>query len=386
MANTNNQPNAGNNYQSTDQDKKRAKLLGASYIVLAIFLAWMLFKIWPPTPWPTDKSLDQNPQLVKNLADCECPTPTPSATPSPTPKPSTNGGATSSQTGGDGASSIPTSTPTPTATVTPKPKSTVTPPPGADQSKSQNTNPTATPSPTATPVTTDTLVNLPINFFWRWCWRTSFDERLILLVIIAGMLGSFVHGATSLADFIGNNKFNKDWSWFYLLRPVIGMSLALVFYFVVRGGFLTTSGGAKDINPYGIAALAGLVGMFSKQATDKLSEVFTTLFRAAAGEGDDKRKGSLNHDGAAITITGVDPKSVPPGSPDQTITISGTNFVAGCKVSLNDVGLATTFESETKVTAKIPAASLVAAGTSKLTVVNPDGKASSPADFVVKSP
>jgi hypothetical protein len=33
------------------------------------------------------------------------------------------------------------------------------------------------------------------------------------------------------------------------------------------------------VNPYGMVALAGLVGMFTKQATDKLSEVFSTLFK-----------------------------------------------------------------------------------------------------------
>jgi hypothetical protein len=154
---------------------------------------------------------------------------------------------------------------------------------------------------------------------------------LILLVIVAGILGSFVHGATSLADFIGNNKFNKTWTWFYLLRPPIGMALALVFYFVIRGGFLTTSGGAKDINPYGIAALAGLVGMFSKQATDKLSEVFSTLFRSAAGEGDDKRSGSLNPGADAngtvteFAITSVDPEAGSTAGGDA-ITITGTGF------------------------------------------------------------
>jgi hypothetical protein len=387
MPQQNGEPTSEDNYQSSDRDKRLAHVLGITYVIIAIFLAWMLFKIWPPTPWPTDKALDQNPQLVKNLADCECPTPTPTATPTATPQQSPNSAGANSQAGNNGATPVPTATRTPTATVTPPPKNTgaTSQGAGADQSKTQNPSPTVTPSPTPTP--TDTLVNLPINFFWgRWCWRTSFDERLILLVIIAGILGSFVHGATSLADFIGNNKFNKNWSWFYLLRPVIGMSLALVFYFVVRGGFLTTSGGAKDINPYGIAALAGLVGMFSKQATDKLSEVFSTLFRAAAGEGDDKRKGSLNPDGKAITISGVDPKSVPPGNADLAITISGTNFVAGCKVLLNDVALATTFESVTKVTAKIPAANLAAPGTMKLKVVNPDGTTSAPVDFAVKNP
>src|SRR5438477_3551653 len=165
----NGEPNSDDNYQSTDADKNRAKILGVTYILLAIFLAWMLFKIWPPTPWPTDKAIDQNPQLVKNLADCECPTPT--VTPTPTPRQSTSSAATGPQPSGDNTSS----TPTPTTTRTPQPKATVTKSQGGatDQTKAQNSTPTATPSPTPTPpVTTDTLVNLPINIFWgRWCWR-----------------------------------------------------------------------------------------------------------------------------------------------------------------------------------------------------------------------
>jgi len=36
---------------------------------------------------------------------------------------------------------------------------------------------------------------------------------------------------------------------------------------------------AGDLSPYGITALAGLTGMFSKQATDKLREVFDDFFR-----------------------------------------------------------------------------------------------------------
>src|SRR5438477_10164245 len=104
----NGEPNSDDNYQSTKTDKNRAKILGVTYIVLAIFLAWMLFKIWPPTPWPTDKSLDQNPQLVKNLADCECPTPT--ATPTLTPQQSTISAGANSQAGNNGATPVPAAT------------------------------------------------------------------------------------------------------------------------------------------------------------------------------------------------------------------------------------------------------------------------------------
>ncbi|MDX6530651.1 MAG: hypothetical protein QOH41_2941 [Blastocatellia bacterium] len=161
------------------------------------------------------------------------------------------------------------------------------------------------------------------------------------------------------------------------------MALALVFYFVVRGAFLTTSGGAKDINPYGIAALAGLVGMFSKQATDKLSEVFTTLFRAAAGEGDDKRSGSLTAGAGAITITNVDPKQVKAGSQNQVLKVTGTKFANGAQVFLDDKPLVITFDSATQLTAKLPDQSIATAGTFKLKVVNPDKTESAPVSFVV---
>jgi hypothetical protein len=378
-------PISDNNYQSTPEDKRRARILGVVYVILAIFLAWMLFKIWPPTPWPTTKDLDENPQLVKALKDAECPTP------SPSPQPSNATTTTSSQTISPGSSPSPTARPSATSSVSPTttPNRVATPPGGGGtQTGSQGggaaSSPSQSPSVSPTPTLPVTLVNLPINFFWGyWCYRTSFDERLILLVIIAGMLGSFVHGATSLADFIGNNKFNKNWTWFYLLRPAIGMALALVFYFVVRGGFLTTSGGAKDINPYGIAALAGLVGMFSKQATDKLSEVFGTLFRAKPGEGDDKRSGSLKPDGKAPTITDIQPSTVASGSANQTITVTGTNFADGSKVLLDDTAQPTTFESASKLTAKPADQSLGAPKTFKLKVVNPDGTESPKVDFVV---
>lgn len=369
-------------YKSTPVDRRRAVTLGFVYVLLAIALAVMLFKIWPPTPWPSDKDIAANPQLAKALADCDCPTPTPTATPQAGAS-SATGSPTGSQPGATGAPASPTATPGVTPTATPRVALAAIPP--GTQPASQTATPSETSagkSPSAQASTEAALISVPINFF-GWCRRTSFDERLILLVIIAGILGSFVHGATSLADYIGNDNFNKNWTWFYLLRPAIGMALALVFYFVVRGGFLTTSGGAKDINPYGIAALAGLVGMFSKQATDKLSEVFGTLFRAASGEGDDKRSGSLKPEAGAITVTNVDPKPIAAGSTDQVITVIGTGFVDGSKVFLNDTPQETTFESASKLSAKLANESIATSGTLKLKVVNPDGSESSAIEFIV---
>lgn len=356
-------------YRSTPQDRRRAHILGVSYVLLAIVLAVMLFKIWPPVPWPSDRDLADNPSIAKALTDamaeCKCASPTPTPTPTPTPNVSATGNPTN-------ARATPPANPSPGAGSAPA---------SQPVTSTEAESPTPSTTPTPTPAVSQALVtNIPIKFFGR-CISTTFDERLIMLVIIAGILGSFVHGATSLADYIGNDNFNKSWTWFYLLRPAIGMALALVFYFVIRGGFLTTSGGAKDINPYGIAALSGLVGMFSKQATDKLSEVFGTLFRAAPGEGDEKRKGSLKAE--PPTVTGVDPPSVPAGSTNQAITVAGTNFIDGSTVYLNDAAQVTTFVSSNQLTAQIDDALLAAPATLKLKVVNEEGSESPAIDFIV---
>lgn len=124
-------------------------------------------------------------------------------------------------------------------------------------------------------------------------WLIGDDARLILIVMVTGALGSHVHAATSFATYVGNRRIRLSWAWWYVLRPFIGMAMALIFYFVVRGGLLSTGAVANDISVFGLAATAGLVGMFSKQAADKLRELFDTLFRTEQGEGDDARSDKL---------------------------------------------------------------------------------------------
>ncbi len=126
------------------------------------------------------------------------------------------------------------------------------------------------------------------------------DGRLILIVLCAGALGSYVHAATSFASYVGNRRLVLSWAWWYALRPFIGMTLALIFYFVVRGGLLSTGAEADNMSVFGVAAVAGLVGMFSKQGTDKLRELFDNLFRTARGQGDDARADKL---GANLPVT-----------------------------------------------------------------------------------
>ncbi len=109
--------------------------------------------------------------------------------------------------------------------------------------------------------------------------RLNPEVGLFLVVVLAAALGSYVHSATSFATYVGNRQIIKSWSWWYVLRPFIGVALAVLVYFAIRGGLFLTSGDAANINPFGIAAISGLVGMFSKEASDKLHELFGTLFK-----------------------------------------------------------------------------------------------------------
>lgn len=129
-----------------------------------------------------------------------------------------------------------------------------------------------------------------VNLFWFISFSMSAEVRLIIIAALAGALGSLIHSMTSFATYVGNKQFVTSWIWWFIHRPFIGMSLALIFYFVVRGGFFAIAAETQALSPFGVAGLSGLVGMFSKQAIDKLREVFETLFKTTEA---DKRKNKL---------------------------------------------------------------------------------------------
>jgi type II secretory pathway component PulM len=118
----------------------------------------------------------------------------------------------------------------------------------------------------------------------KYFGKISREIDLLLLVLITGAIGSFVHSARSFVDFVGNKAIRGSWGAWYLMYPLIGSALALIFYLAVRGGFLTTSTTGANMNTFGLVAISGMVGMFSKQATNKLDELFSTLFQSNKGQ------------------------------------------------------------------------------------------------------
>ncbi len=105
-----------------------------------------------------------------------------------------------------------------------------------------------------------------------------------LIVLFASGMGSSI---TTMLGYLSHASEKKDFDiafvpW-YFARPLMGMILGLIFYFALKGGILvltidTDSKNVNDFNDMALAAVGALVGMFSKNAIEKLRDVFNTLF------------------------------------------------------------------------------------------------------------
>ena len=154
------------------------------------------------------------------------------------------------------------------------------------------------------------------------------EVRLFVLVVVAGALGSFIHVATSAGDYIGDRKLVRSWIYWYLLRMPVGSSLALLIYLLLRGGVLTGIATAPDPDgpPYGMVGLFALAGMFAKKASNKLGEVFETLFRTNRDE-------SLGDKNVLLPILNrIDPDVLTAGTEGAHIKLLGQNFRPSTRV------------------------------------------------------
>jgi len=101
------------------------------------------------------------------------------------------------------------------------------------------------------------------------------DQRLFIIVALAGALGGLIHSGRSLYEFVGSRSLRRSWMLMYLSLPFIGGGLAVIFYLILRGGLVTGTSG--QVNYFGFAAIAAMVGLFSPQAVEKLKQVFNTV-------------------------------------------------------------------------------------------------------------
>jgi hypothetical protein len=233
--------------------------------------------------------------------------------------------------------------------------------------------PQDTASPTSEPGTSKTTV---------YQANISYDRRLLLLVIVTSALGSFIHIVSSFVDFVGNRRLTRSWIWWYVLRPYVGVPMAVLFYFVVRAGFLSSGVSAGEVNRFGIAAVAGLVGMFSMTAGDKLKELFDTLFKTDKQQ----RKDTLAN--PLPVVQSIKPSKQVAGAQSVDVVVSGSGFIPTSVVKVGNVGRETQFRNPKELSVKLLPEDIAKVGTVSITVTNPPpgGGDSAPAVLLLENP
>ncbi len=229
----------------TDQDKIEAELNGDC----------------PPCNANANKDAARNPTNTNSNANSNSTgQATPSSSVTPTPVKSATPVANASA----------TSTPTPSATATPK---------GGTSDNTANPKPSATPTPTPTPSKQQfARISIPPKEKVYGFGIITADSYVVLVVIFAGMLGAAIRTSYSFYKHLGLGDFSFSWLWFYLLLPFAGPALSVVIYFVIRGGFYSSSyGEGLTLNLFSFAALGALTGLFSENAMEKLRQVAITL-------------------------------------------------------------------------------------------------------------
>jgi len=204
------------------------------------------------------------------------------------------------------------------------------------------------------------------------------EQRLLLLILIAGALGGFVRGVRSLYWFVGNRSLVVSWVLMYFLLPIAGALISLFLYLLLRGGLFSPQASVAETSPFGFVSIAALAGMFSGSAAEKLKDMFEMLFKREAP----------GRDAAANpkpVLEDVTPKTTTAGKP-VTITATGSSFMNDSKLAADGRKLPTTYVSETSLTAELGADVVANPATLKINVVTPEpggGSSEKTVDFTV---
>jgi hypothetical protein len=81
---------------------------------------------------------------------------------------------------------------------------------------------------------------------------------------------------------------------------------------------------------------------------------------------------TLTITGSAFKLISISPPAVTAGSASFTLTATGAGFISGAAITLNDVALATSFDSATQLHATVPASAVANPGTVTVGITNPD--------------
>ncbi|MEN3281430.1 MAG: hypothetical protein V7607_2570 [Solirubrobacteraceae bacterium] len=117
-----------------------------------------------------------------------------------------------------------------------------------------------------------------VNYLGITKFTLSTEILFFIVVALSGALGGLIHATRSMALYVGTRTLRWSWIAYYMLLPLIGALGGTLFYVVLRAGLFSPSSEVSQASPFGFAAVAALVGLFSQQALEKLRELAGQIF------------------------------------------------------------------------------------------------------------
>jgi hypothetical protein len=173
------------------------------------------------------------------------------------------------------------------------------------------------------------------------------EDRLLLLVFLAGAVGALLHALRALVSHAGNRDFIMSWLPFYFLWPFAGSMIAFVTYILIRGGFFSSTATTEQTSPFMFVALAALSGLFSQQVLEKLKKIADTTFGSAPPSS------PAGPPPGKPVIVKLSRDTVPVGF-EGPIIIDGTGFSAKPAVRAGGVAMTVVSGTDTQVTFTLP--------------------------------
>ena len=136
------------------------------------------------------------------------------------------------------------------------------------------------------------------------------DPLVILLAALAGGLGGAVYATFSMIYHLGEGTAESSYVLWYFMRPVIGLVLGVIMFFVVRGGLLVVTVSQVDLNLYGVVGISALAGISARHMMTKLRDALDSIFGAeeAKATGSQEKK-SVTPKETSVAMANPNPKT-----------------------------------------------------------------------------
>lgn len=207
----------------------------------------------------------------------------------------------------------------------------------------------------------------------------SRSSAIIILSLVGGGIGGTLHGLASLTSHVARADFDPRWTMWYLINPLIGAALAAAFLFVLQAGLGGQAAStAAPTSFYGVAAFATLAGLFSRQALEKLKQIFDVAF-ASGGTAVKEMSAAVG----APTIGSITPQTLQAGGAEASVVIAGNGFATGSVIEVNATRVPATTVEERSISVIVPGQLLAQQRVLPLRVRSPGGVWSNVAELEV---